>query len=227
MGGADPVGQQIRLSGMRRVVGVVEDVPYSSRGDVSAKAYILHGQADDRNWALVQTVKASGVAGVQIAVRDELRRLDPDLVMHRPRPFDAVLAIVRAQDRFATLLMATFALLALTLSLVGTYGVLSGTVAARTREIGIRMALGADRGAVRRLVVRYAAALTLPGILLGLIGAWMASRFLEALLFDVEAGDPAAYGVAVAVFLAVGALAGWLPARRATRVDTVRALSAE
>jgi predicted permease len=227
MGGIDPVGQEIRLSGMRRVVGVVEDVPYSSRGDVSAKAYILHGQADDRNWALVQTVKTSGVAGVQAAVRDELRRLDPDLVMHRPRPFNAVLSIVRAQDRFATLLMAAFALLALTLSLVGTYGVLSGTVAARTREIGIRMALGADGGAVRGLVVRYAAALTLPGVLLGLIGAWTASRFLEALLFDVEAGDPAAYAVAVAVFFGVAALAGWLPARRATRVDTVRALGAE
>jgi ABC-type antimicrobial peptide transport system permease subunit len=77
------------------------------------------------------------------------------------------------------------------------------------------------------LVVRYAAALTLPGVLLGLIGAWTASRFLEALLFDVEAGDPAAYAVAVAVFFGVAALAGWLPARRATRVDTVRALGAE
>jgi predicted permease len=228
MGGIDPVGQEILLSGMRRIVGVVEDVPFSSRGDVSAKAYILHAQADARNWALIQTVKASGDgAGLQAAIRDELRRLDPDLVMHRPRPFDTVLATVRAQDRFATLLMGAFALLALTLSLVGTYGVLSGTVAARTREIGIRVALGADTEAVRGLVMRYAAGLTLPGVVLGLIGAWTASRFLDALLFDVEAGDPVTYAVAVAVFLAVGALAGWLPARRATRVDTVQALSAE
>jgi putative ABC transport system permease protein len=227
MAGVDPVGQQIVLAGaVRRVAGVVEDVPYSPRGDVSAKSYVPHAQADDRNWALIQTVKARvDLARLREAVRVELAAIDPALVLHRPRPFAAVLAVVRAQDRFATLLMGAFAVLALTLSLVGTYGVLAGTVQARTREIGIRMALGADVGAVRALVLRYAARLTLPGVVLGLLGAWMGSRWIGALLFGVQAGDPPTYGAAIALFALVGLVAAWLPARRATRVDTVQALT--
>jgi putative ABC transport system permease protein len=153
--------------------------------------------------------------------------MDPQLVLYRPQSFEAVLGTVRAQDRFATVLMGAFALLALVLSLVGTYGVLSGTVEGRTREIGIRMALGADNGSLRRMVLGYAAALTLPGVALGLLGAWVASRWIEALLFGVEAVDPVAYGLAVLVFLAVGLFSGWLPAVRATRVDTVQTLASD
>jgi putative ABC transport system permease protein len=138
-----------------------------------------------------------------------------------------VISTARAQDRFATVLMSAFALLTLVLSLVGTYGVLAGSVSARTREIGIRMALGADAHTVRRMVMRYAAALTVPGVLLGLLGAWIGSRWLETLLFGVEAADPLTYVMTVAVFVAVGLFSGWLPATRATRVDTVQTLSAE
>jgi len=109
-------------------------------------------------------------------IRSELGRLDPQLVLYRPQSFENVLARVRAQDRFATILMSALAALALVLSLVGTYGVLAGSVAGPTREIGIRMALGADSQSVRRMVLRYAAALMMPGILLGLIRAWVGSR---------------------------------------------------
>jgi ABC-type antimicrobial peptide transport system permease subunit len=123
--------------------------------------------------------------------------------------------------------MAAFAMLALTLSLVGTYGVLAGTVATRTREIGIRMALGADAESVRSMVLRYAAGLTVPGIVLGLVGAWIASRWLQALLFEVQPADPIVFGGAVVVFLLIGGVAGWVPARRATRVDTVHVLTSE
>lgn len=89
------------------------------------------------------------------------------------------------------------------------------------------MALGADSQSIRRMVLRYPAMLTIPGILLGLIGAWVGSRWIEALLFGVEAADPVAYGVAGLIFLGVGLFSGWLPAVRATHVDTVRALTAE
>lgn len=160
-------------------------------------------------------------------IRSELGRLDPQLVLYRPQSFENVLARVRAQDRFATILMSALAALALVLSLVGTYGVLAGSVAGPTREIGIRMALGADSQSVRRMVLRYAAALMMPGILLGLIGAWVGSRWLKALLFGTAAADPVAHGVAALIFLGVGFLSGWVPAQRATRVDTVQTLTAE
>jgi len=229
-GDADPIGQRIRLAGgPRRIVGIVEDVPVDARGRVTRHAYIPHAQyADDRNWALIQVVKARGDLGaLREAIRSELRALDPDLVLHRPRLLTEVVHAARAQDRFATLLMGTLALLALALAVVGTYGVLAGSVASRRREIGVRLALGADPGGIRRMVFRYAAALTLPGILLGVVLALGGARFLEALLFGVDGRDPMAYAQAVLVFLGVGLLAGWAPAERATRVDPARTLQGE
>ena len=226
----DALGQQMRVAGaVRRVMGVVEDIPHDARGEISRKSYIPHAQySGNRNWALIQTVKAQGdLLALREAIRGELRSLDPRLVLYRPQSFERVLSAVRAQDRFATMLMGAFAALALVLSLVGTYGVLAGSVAGRTREIGIRMALGADSQSVRRMVLRYAVRLTVPGVFLGLIGAWVGSRWIEALLFGVEAADPVAYGVAGLIFLGVGLFSAWLPAVRATHVDTVQALTAE
>jgi len=226
----DPLGQQMYLAGsLRRVMGIVEDIPHDARGETFRKSYVPHVQySDDRNWALIQTVEARGdLLALREAIRGELRGLDPQLVLYRPRSFERVLSTVRAQDRFATTLMGALAALALALSLVGTYGVLAGSVAGRTREIGIRMALGADSQRVRRMVLRYAARLTIPGIFLGLMGAWVGSRWIEALLFGIEAVDPVAYGVAGLIFLGVGLFSAWLPAVKATRVDTVRALTAE
>jgi len=228
--GLDPLGLQISLVGRaRRIMGIVETIPEDARGGMSRKSYIPHAQySDNRNWSLIQTVKARGdLTDLREQIRSEIRAMDPQLVLYRPQSFEDVLGTVRAQDRFATVLMGAFAVLALVLSLVGTYGVLSGSVQGRTREIGIRMALGADNGSLRRMVLRYAAALTLPGVALGLLGAWVASRWIEALLFGVEAADPVAYGLAVLVFLGVGLFSGWLPAVRATRVDTVQTLAAE
>ncbi len=229
MGDTNPIGQSVTVGGTQaRVAGVVEDVPVASRGDLRPKTYLLHAHADGRNWALIQTVRTNASAESLLGgVRAELSSLDAGLVVYRARPYTDVLAAVRAQDRFATTLMTAFGLLALALSLIGTYGVLAGTVASRSREIGIRMALGADAGAVRSMVLRYAAALTVPGVLLGTGIAWAASRWIEALLFGVTAADPIAYVGSIGVFAAVGALAGWLPARRATSVDTVEVLSAE
>jgi ABC-type antimicrobial peptide transport system permease subunit len=123
--------------------------------------------------------------------------------------------------------MGSFALLALVLSLVGTYGVLAGSVASRRREIGIRMALGADGPRVRGMVLRYAAALTIPGVVLGLAGALAGTRLLDRMLFGVKSADPLAFVLSALVFLGVGLLSGWLPARRATRVEPARTLTSE
>ena len=228
--GADAVGQQIWLAGeLRRVMGIVENIPFDARGEVSRKSYVPHAQyADNRNWAMIQTVRARGnLVELRGQIREELRGLDAQLVLYRPNSFEAVLGTVRAQDRFATVLMGAFASLALLLSLVGIYGVLAGTVASRTREIGIRMALGADSRQVRGMVMRHAVGLTVPGVFLGLLGAWLGSRWIAALLFQVEGVDLIAYGSAVVIFVGVGLLSSWVPARRATRVDTVHALTAE
>ncbi len=229
-GDADPLGQRVRVGGdFRRVVGVVDDVAYDAEGDVSRMLYIPHAQfADDRNWTLTQVVRADGDLR---AAREDIRRIladmDPQLVLYRPTSFTDVVASARAQGRFATVLMGAFAALALLLSLVGTYGMLAWSVAGRTREFGIRMALGADRLAVRRLVLLRAGWLVASGVGLGLVGAWASGRWLRALLFRVQPGDPLVYAAVVGIFVVVGLVAGWVPARRATSVDPARALSAE
>jgi ABC-type antimicrobial peptide transport system permease subunit len=210
-------------------VGVVDDVPYDAEGDLSRKLYIPHAQfAADRIWTLIQTVKVRpGSTAAEPEIRRVLSGIDPELVLYHPRTMDDVIGGARAQDRFATTLMGAFALLALVLALVGSYGVLAGSVAARTREFGIRIALGADRSAVRLIVLRHATALVAPGVLLGLAGAWLASRWVGTLLFNVKPTDPAVYAAAVALFFGLGVVAGWIPARRATRVDPVQTLSAQ
>jgi putative ABC transport system permease protein len=153
--------------------------------------------------------------------------MDPQLVMHRPKSFESHLGTVRAQDRFATILMGAFAILALVLSVVGTYGVLSGSVAGRTREFGSRMALGSDARKVRSIVLRYAATLTFPGVAIGILAALGSSRWIESMLFGVHSTDLVAYSGATLIFLAVGTIAALIPARHATRVDTTKALTTE
>lgn len=229
-GDVDPLGQMIAMNGdLRRIVGVVEDVPWNARGESAAKVYLPHAQfADNRNWALIQTVRAGGdLAALHGSIAEQLAQVDPQLVLYRPEPFAGHLERVRAQDRFATLLMGAFAALALILSVLGTYGVIAGGVAARTREFGVRLALGADPRALHSMVLRSAARLTIPGVAIGLVAAWIGSRWIETLLFGVGAGDPVAYAGALTTFIAVGLIAAWIPARRATRVDTVTALGAE
>ncbi len=226
----DAIGALLLAAGEnRRITGVVDDVAYEPRGATSFKAYVPHANhADDRNWALIQTVRARGDLGaLRERVRDELSAVDPQLVLFRPRPMQSLLASAQAQDRFAASLMGIFAVLALVLSAVGTYGVLATAVARRGKEIGIRIALGADAAAVRGMVLGSAIGMTTGGAILGAVGAWAGSRWLQSLLFEVSAADPTVMATSVVLLVVLGGMAAWVPARRATGVDPARALTTE
>ena len=140
---------------------------------------------------------------------------------------DQVLAESVAVPRFRTLLLGIFATLALALASVGTYGVISYSVSRRTHEIGLRMALGAQRSDVMTLVIRQGMMLALIGVVIGLAGSFALTRLIESLLFEVSATDLATFVGVAALLIAVALLACWIPARRASRVDPMAALRCE
>ena len=153
--------------------------------------------------------------------------LDPDLALSGVEPLDRTLAQSIARPRFTTLLLGLFAALALALASIGVHGLLSYTVAQRTREIGIRLALGAPRQAVLGLIARQGLGLALGGTALGLLGALALTRLLRSLLFGVGPLDPIAFAAAPLILIAVALVASYLPARRAARVDPMISLRSE
>ena len=160
-------------------------------------------------------------------LRRAVREIEPGLVLSGVEPLVETVSQSVAQRRFPMLVLGAFATVALLLAMVGVHGVLSYTVAERNREIGIRMALGADRQSVGRLVVGQGARLALGGLGIGVLASLGVSRLLSALLFGVRPGDPATLaGVALALG-GVALLASWLPARRASRVDPMVVLREE
>lgn len=226
----DPLGADVEIGGDDfRVVGVVSDTAYNARGSTSPKAYVNHDHfAGDRNWAMIQTVSTSvPPASIVAQLRAALRDTDPQLVLYRVRTFADVVAAGVAPQRFATALMSGFAAVAVLLAALGIYGVLSYAVAQRTREIGIRMALGASRASVRGMILRQGLLLTLLGLGLGAGGALTLTGWLSSLLFEVNPGDPSVLGGVAAAIALVALLAGYLPARRAMGVDPIRAMSKE
>jgi len=220
--GESPLGKLLWAAGeARRVVGVVENVPHDPYGSVSPQTYIHHNQfAGNRNWALIQAVSVQGRPESLVpGIREELRGVDPDLVLFRVRSMEDLLAEGVGRQRFSMLLMGVFAGMALILASVGIYGVLAYLVSQRSHEIGIRMALGAEPGTVRWMVVRTGLTLAGSGILIGALSAVYLGRCLRSVVFEVRVGDPILFGI-VALGLGLTALlAAYLPARRATRVD--------
>ena len=225
--GVRAVGQQITTGGgPREIVGVVGDVALDAQGRMDGYVYHPHRQfAGDRNWALTQVIRTNGsLEALQASARRVLASLDPQLVMFKPVPLTDAIGRGEAQRVFTLRLLTTFAIVALALAALGLFGVLSYNVRLRSREFGIRMALGADRGSIRRMVLREGLLVTALGILLGAVGALALSRLIASLVFGVSALDPRVLGGAGLFMAVVAGLAAYLPAYRATAVEPRSAL---
>ena len=226
--GADPIGRQIQVLGQNlTIIGVVPDLAVTPRGGLNPVVYHSHTQfAGNRNWSLTQVIATDGeVPGLVESVRRELHALDPLLVLYQPQPLADVVGRGRGRERFSLQLIGAFALLALAIAGVGLYGVLAYSVTSRRREIGIRVALGAQPSSVRALFVSRGGLLTATGIVVGACGALAATRALQSLLFDISATDPLVFAAAAVTLALVAALAAWIPARAATRVDPLEVLN--
>jgi putative ABC transport system permease protein len=238
--GRDAVGGRFRIgsSAMRpwiTVVGIVKSVRHNGvAGVVKEKFYIPHtqwaasvGSANNMR-AMTLVVRTSGRPAVLSApVRAAIARLDPALPVADVRSMDDVVSSAMSTPRFTGLLLGAFALLALILSAVGIYGLLSFLVSRRTREIGIRVAIGADRGRVLALVLRNAAVLAVSGAIAGTVGALALTRLLQKLLHGVTPHDPATLAASAAALIAVALAASAVPAWRASRVNPVVALRSD
>jgi putative ABC transport system permease protein len=174
---------------------------------------------------LTQVVSAAPGVTVLEGARRELAAIDPALVLYEPQPLDEVVGRGRARERFALELIGAFAVLALALAGIGIYGVLSYAVTSRRAEIGIRMALGAPRAAVRGMILLRGVRLAAAGLACGAAGALALTRWLQSLVFEVSLSDPAVFARAAAVLAVAALAAAWLPARAATRVNPVETLA--
>ena len=209
------------------IVGVVGDVRQGGpKQEVMPMTYLPLAQAP---WpSLTAVVRTTGdPARLLAAARAEVRRMDPDLALYDARTMDAVVGRSVAQPRFYMLLLALFAGIALALAAVGIYGVVSYAVRQRTRELGIRVALGAPGRQIARLVLGQGLRLTVLGLGVGVAAAFGVTRLLASLLFGVGATDLATFGGVAVVLLGVAAAATYLPARRASRVDPLAAMKAD
>jgi putative ABC transport system permease protein len=228
--GENPIGKRALSSRdekvLREIVGVVDDVRYYGANDeVRGLVYVPYKQD---SWGGMRVIiRSSGDPGAIVpAVRRVIAGIDPDLAVATVATMDDLMGQSLAGPRFTTFLLSGFAAVALILVAVGLYGVLSYGITQRTHEIGIRMALGARAGHVLRMVVREAALMVVLGIIIGGAGALAVSRVMTSILFETSATDPAAFIAVVLVLGAVGAVAAYLPARRATKVDPLIALRA-
>lgn len=235
LGGRAPLGVRVALAGdgdtpeWAEIVGVTADI--RSRGIAAAPApeiYLPVAQTSGAWNQLFLLVRTAGDPRAMLAaVRAEVRGIDPDQPVYAIRTLAEVVAADSLRPRVSTTVMGWFAMLALTIAAVGLYGVLTHAVAARTREIGIRMALGADRARVVWRVVGHAGALVLVGTLLGIGGVVTFAPLMSRLLQDVAPRDPVTLAATSGLLLTVGVLAAVVPARRASRIDPVLALRSE
>ena len=234
----DAVGGRIRVGNMKNpwalVIGMVADERHNGvTVAVKEKFYVPHAQwhvATGGNpirggFLIVRT--AGDPMGLAGTVRSEVRALDPNIPVANIRPMTEVVAASLATPRLTGFLMGTFAAIALTLAAVGIYGVLSYLVARRTHEIGIRLAVGADRSQVLMLVLKQGLTLAGSGIAAGMVAAFLLTRLMQSLLYQVRPSDPVTFGGVAVALLVVALLASALPAYRAMRVSPLVALRTE
>ncbi|HKR30520.1 MAG TPA: ABC transporter permease [Terriglobales bacterium] len=231
----DPIGQRVRMgpdvgradASWAEIVGVVGDVRQLSLAVGDAEAfYTTHWAWVDNVQSLVVRTRGDAAALLPL-VRSAIWSIDKDVPLPRIATMQSLVSGSEAERRFALILFEVFALVALILAATGIYGVLSGTVNERTREIGVRAALGATRGDILNLIVRQGIRLTFLGIAIGLVGAVAASYALITLLWGISRLDPVAYGSVIAILFAISAIACFIPAWRAAQVDPAITLRAE
>ena len=227
----DAIGKRIKISWEDdredEIIGIVGNVRYTKL-DEEARSTIYWPYARNAYTSMTLTIRTAGdPASIVSEVRTLLNQQDPNLALADVRTMDEVVSRSVAQRRLTMMLLGIFAGAALLLSAVGIYGVIAYGVTQRTQEIGIRLALGAQRGDVLRMVVGHAAWLSFTGIVIGAVGAFALTNLMTDLLFEVKPFDPTTFAVVAAVLATVALLAGYLPGRRATRVDPVVALRAE
>ncbi len=221
-----PVGQRVRVGGpgdatSYRIVGLVSDAVYRSlREGMVPTMYVPLAQEDRIAGGITMTVATMPGArsGAERVVSEALHQIDPGLSFTFGN-FDEFLRALTTQERLVAMLSGFFGGLALLLAVLGLYGVVSHSVHARRAEIGVRMALGASGGAILRLVLKRVGLLLTIGLVGGLSLSLWVSQFVQSLLFQLDAQDPATLSSAVLVLAAAGVLAAWLPARRAARLD--------
>jgi len=227
----DPIGRRVRPGGTRStapwrtIVGVVADVR-SSAIDRAAEpqAYLSTTQFSSLAVAMIVKARGGDPATLGEAIRAEVRRVDPEMPVYGIETLDAVLAKSTGQRRFAATLLLLFSGFALMLACVGLYAVIAYLVAQRTHEFGIRMALGAGRADVLRIVIGYGGRIAIAGMALGIAAAVPLTRALEALLFGVSPTDVVTFAAVTVLLGVVAMVACYLPARRATRISPIEAL---
>jgi putative ABC transport system permease protein len=235
--GVDPIGRRLKVGGPERpigpknpwltVVGVVGDVKYSGLAAAPEPTYYLPFHQNTWRGQYIAVRAARDPGTLANAVRDVVASLDKDIPVTRLKTMDELMTASVAPPRFRTVLVTLFAVVGVLLAAIGIYGVMAYAVAERTHELGVRIALGADRASVLRLVLGESMVLAAIGIAVGLGGAFAAARLIQSLLFGVTSTDAVTF-IATSVLLAATALvASYVPARRAMRVDPMIALRYE
>jgi predicted permease len=216
------------------IVGICKDAKYQSqRDDIPPTIYSSYRQDRPMGNAVFEVRTAGDPTAIVASVRNVVREIEPNLpVQNVKTQVEQADETLRMERLFAKLL-TLFALLAQQLAAIGLFGVLAYAVSQRTHEIGIRMALGADRGNVLRMIVRQGMTLAVLGVVLGLVGAWALTKYLESwvslskMLFGVKVNDPLTYGLIAVLLTVVALIACYIPARRAMKVDPLVALRYE
>ena len=233
-GPGQALGRRVRVNVIDRgewltVVGVVADIRQMSlERDVQPMIYVPFQQDQSGFLRFVAFVARTSTPGSVVeGIRAEIRRAAPDLPIQSTVTMDEAVAASVAQPRFRMVLLALFAVTATLIATCGLYGLMAYAVTQRRREIGVRMALGADRRDVLRLVLTRALRIVVAGLIVGLAGAAGVTRVLQTFLFGVTPTDPIAFTIVTLLLMAVGLMAAWLPARRAARIDPWAALRAE
>ncbi|HMC56572.1 MAG TPA: ABC transporter permease [Gemmatimonadaceae bacterium] len=228
--GAEPLGKRVRIGRdpWATVVGVIQDYHHYRLPEPPPPAIFYSTAAyTPRQMTIAIRAKSGDPHDLVPLLRSAVREIDPQVALFQVQTMDEVVMRMLWRQRLMGNVLGTFAALALAMACVGLYGVVSYAVSQRTREIGVRVALGATRGTVLRLVLGHGTRLVMAGIAAGLVAAYFAMRILQTLLYGVHATDPMTFGIVALGLTAVALLAAAIPSRRATRVDPIIAMRAE